>query len=68
MKKQLTPAEVADVALATKSESYDHCRWPEEVVRAFASAEVITTKGPRRQETGRARPVFGNLARLLRHG
>ena len=68
MRTPLTPEEVADVLLATKGERYGHRRWPEEVVRAFASAQVITAKVPQPQAAGRARPAFGNLTRLLRHG
>ena len=65
---RLTPEDVTAVDLVTKGESYAHRRWPEEVVRAFASAEVVTAKGPQRQEAGSARPASGNLMRLLQHG
>ena len=44
MLKTLTPEEVVQVSLATKGECYAHRRWPEEVVRAFAVAEVVTAK------------------------
>jgi hypothetical protein len=42
MLKPLTPDEVVQVSLATRREGYAHRRWPEEVVRAFAAAEVVT--------------------------
>ena len=41
MLKPLTPEEVVQVSLATRGECYAHRRWPEEVVRAFAAAQVI---------------------------
>ena len=44
MLKPLTPEEVVQVSLATRGECYAHRRWPEEVVRAFAVAEVVTAK------------------------
>jgi len=66
LKRQLTPEEVIAVSLATKGESYDHRRWPEDVVRAFASAQVITEKVSQRQAAGHTRLVPDNLSRFLR--
>ena len=40
-RRQITPAEVAAVALATKGESYAHRRWPLEVVRAVINADLV---------------------------
>ena len=40
-RRRLTPAEVAAVALATKGESYAHRRWPEDVVRAVITADLV---------------------------
>ena len=67
-RRQLTPEEVAAVALATKGESYAHRHWPEEVVRAFASAPVVTTTGPPTRPIGRPHPVTVRLTSLLRYG
>jgi hypothetical protein len=53
MLKPLTPEEVVQVSLATRGEGYAHRRWPEEVVKAFASAEVITAQ--QTQQGGAAR-------------
>ena len=44
MQKPLTPDEVTRVSLATRRECHSHRHWPEEVVRAFAAARVITNK------------------------
>ena len=44
MSKPLTPDEVTRVSLATRRECNSHRYWPEEVVRAFASAQVITNR------------------------
>ena len=55
MKKPLTPEETTDVSLATKGESYHHRRWPEEVVRAFAAAQVITAREPQGRADTRPR-------------
>ena len=44
MLKPLTSDEVTRVSLATRRECHSHRRWPEDVVRAFASAEVITNR------------------------
>ena len=51
MLKPLTTEEMVQVSLATRGECYAHRRWPEEVVRAFAAAEVITA---REAQEGRA--------------
>ena len=68
MKELLMPEEVSGVLPVTKGERYDHRRWPEEVIRAFASAQVITEKVSQRQAADRARPASGKLTRFLRHG
>lgn len=68
IKKQLTPEELSAVSLATKGESYDHRRWPEEAVRAFASAPVITARPPQARPGGRPHPSPIRLTGLLRHG
>jgi len=68
VKKKLTPEEMVAVSLATKGESYGHRRWPEEAVRAFASAPVVTLRGPQRQRADGTRPALGNVTRLLRYG
>ncbi len=68
VKNQLTPEEITAVSLATKGESYDHRRWPEEVVRAFASAPVITARQPHARPSGRPHPGTIKLTGLLRHG
>ena len=52
MSKPLTSEEVIQVSLATRGECYAHRRWPEEVVRAFAAAEVVTAR-----ETQEGRPA-----------
>ena len=65
---RLTPEEVTAVNLATRGESYAHRRWPEDVVRAFASAPVVTADGPRRLAADRTRPAIAHLTRLLRYG
>lgn len=51
MSKPLTPEEVVQVSLATRRECYAHRHWPEEVVKAFAAAQVITNREP---QEGRA--------------
>ena len=68
MTKPLKPEEFADVLLVTKGESYNHRRWPEEVVRAFASAQVITAKVPHCRAADRERPAAAGLTRFLRLG
>ena len=68
LKRQLTPEEVNAVALATKGESYDHRRWPEEVVRAFATAPVVTARQPHARPVGGPHPGTIRLTGLLRHG
>ena len=68
VKKQLTPEEMTALSLATKGESYDHRRWPVEVVRAFASAPVITARQPRPRPVGRRHPSAVRLTWPLRHG
>jgi len=68
LKKQLTHEEMDALSLATKGESYDHRRWPVEVVRAFASAPVITARQPRTRPNGRRHPSTFRLAWPLRHG
>ncbi len=45
MSYRMTAEEYLRVELATKRESYSHRRWPEEVVRAIAGAEVISGPG-----------------------
>ena len=51
MPKPLTSDEVTRVSLVTRRECYAHRHWPEEVVRAFAAARVITN---REAQEGRA--------------
>ena len=68
LKKQITPEEMNALSLATKGESYDHRRWPAEVVRAFASAPVITARQPRARSIGRRHPSTFRLTWPLRHG
>lgn len=68
VKKQLTPEEINAVSLATRGEHYDHRRWPEEVVRAFASAPVVTASQPHARLIGRPHPGTIKLTGLLRHG
>ena len=68
LKMQLTPEEMTALSLATKGESYDHRRWPVEVVRAFASAPVITARQPRTRPIGRRHPSTFRPTWPLRHG
>ena len=68
VKKQLTSEEMTALSLATKGESYDHRRWPAEVVRAFASATVVTARRPQTRPTGRRHPYAVRLTWPLRHG
>ena len=68
MTKPLKTEEMADVLLVTKGERYNHRRWPEEVIRTFASAHVITAKVPHCRAAESERPVAGRLARFLRLG
>ena len=68
LKKQLTPEEMNTLSLATKGESYDHRRWPVEVVRAFASAPIITARQPRTRLIDRQHPGTFKLTGFLRHG
>jgi hypothetical protein len=68
LKKQLTSEEMNALTLATKGESYDHRRWPVEVVMAFASAPVITARQPRARSIGRRHPSTCRLMWPLRHG
>ena len=65
MLKPLTSEEVVRVSLATKGECHVHRRWPQDVVRAFALAEVITTKEEqsRAAETRLFRRVRNQLMR-----
>lgn len=57
MLKPLTSEEVVRVSLVTRGECYAHRRWPVEVVKAFASAEVITTREPQNRAATRTRLI-----------
>ena len=46
--RTLTAEEYQSVQLATRGESYAHRRWPQEVVRAVAAADVVITGEARR--------------------
>ena len=67
-RQRLTPEEVSAVNLVTKGESYSHRHWPEDVVRAFASATVVTAGAWQRQAADRTRPAIAHLTRLVGHG
>ena len=43
MPDQLTEEEYLQVSLVTRHESYSHCRWPPDVLRAIAEAQIFTT-------------------------
>ena len=66
--KRLTPEEVSAVNLVTKVESYSHRHWPEDVVRAFATAPVVTAGVRQRQAADRTRPAIAHLTRLFGYG
>ena len=68
MLKPLTTEEMVQVSLATRGECYAHRRWPEEVVRAFATAPVITSRQPHARPIGGPHPGAIKLTGLLRHG
>ena len=68
LKNQLTPEEMTALSLVTKGESYDHRRWPAEVVMAFASAPVVTARQPRTRSAGLRHPGIFRLTWPLRHG
>lgn len=47
MPNPMTLEEVSNVALATKGERFSHRRWPQEVIKTFAVAEVSNSRAQR---------------------
>ena len=61
MLRQLTAEEYLRVLLATRSESYTHRRWPLDVVRAVAAADLVEAGGGRRAVA----PLVANPVKAL---